>query len=197
MLAESTFYCEYGCCGEQYKQQCCNFTLQIIGTVVGLVIFLTVVTSVTYYCCRKKSQHGGSRFGSLLVRFGIRPNPTTTTVATVNNRPPGSHHFRGNGRHYGSPQLYGPMPPGYMPLPPRLPTGHQQLYGGAVDPAYPANQPFVSPTTPLPPSYSFEPPHVYFLPKVMSPPPAYDSISHVNPAFKHDDNGGTMPTPSM
>ncbi|KAK3592307.1 hypothetical protein CHS0354_030643 [Potamilus streckersoni] len=198
LLADSRFQCEYDCCGEQYKQQCCNFTLQIIGTVIGLVIVLAIIIGVTYYCCRKKSHHGGSTFRALLVRFGISPNPNTTTVTTVNNiRQPGFHHFRGNGHHYGSPQGYGPMPPGYIPLPPRIPPGQHQLYGGAVDPANPTSQPFVSPTAPLPPSYSFEPSHVYFVPKRMPPPPAYDSITHLNPTFKHDDNGSNMPSPSM
>ena len=70
----TTYYCEYGCCGDGLDKYCCTFSLAalIAGCVVGAVFLIAFLVFVGCYYMKRKGQAGRV------------VAPGTNTVAVVN-----------------------------------------------------------------------------------------------------------------
>ncbi|KAL3842859.1 hypothetical protein ACJMK2_020839 [Sinanodonta woodiana] len=74
----NSIYCNNGCCGDYYNQYCCVNVGGIVGGVIGFMIFVGIIITISCLCCACCQSARQSFAGTV---FRTNPNPTITTVA--------------------------------------------------------------------------------------------------------------------
>ncbi|KAL3842862.1 hypothetical protein ACJMK2_020842 [Sinanodonta woodiana] len=118
-------YCPYGCCGDYYNQYCCVNVGGIVGGVIGFLVFVGIIITISCLCCAC-CQSTRQRFSGTV--FRTNPNTTMTNIAV---QQPGYVQQPS----YGQPYVL--QNAGYQSVQTQYPAGNDVCVQGDVKTGYP------------------------------------------------------------